>query len=108
MWVHSHSLYCDFTNKSMTNIILSLLFLCNYGNGKYKLGMHCLYIILHTGIIGLIIFLKPGLEPSPTPFKPGRWAGLGLDGLWVWPSTSLFTAIRIHHITNGTHYQHTI
>ena len=37
--------------------------------------MHCLYIILHAGIFGLIIFLKPGLSPD--------------FGLWAWPSTSL-------------------
>src|ERR1700683_5370783 len=78
MWVHSQSLYCDSTKKSMTNIILSLIILCNYGNGKYKLPMYCLYIILHAGIIGLIIFLKPGFEPSPSPMQAHRWAGLGL------------------------------
>jgi len=67
--------------------------------------MHCLYIILHTGII---IFLKPGLEPrlwafscckpSPSPIQARWWAGLGRAqmgwawvgfGLWARPSTSL-------------------
>src|ERR1700728_2670148 len=87
MWVHSHSLYCNSIKKSMTNIILPLTILCNYGNGKYKLPMYCLYIILHAGIIGLIIFLKPGLEPrlwafscckpSSSPIQAHQWAGLG-------------------------------
>jgi len=69
--------------------------------------MYCLYIILHTVIIGLIIFLKPGLEPgfglshvvstAQAQSKPGRWVGLGsngpgLGGLWAWPSTSLTSA----------------
>src|ERR1700729_2253036 len=108
MWVHSHSLYCNSIKKSMTNIILPLTILCNYGNGKYKLPMYCLYIILHTGIMGLIIFLKPGLEPrlwafsngkpSPSPVQARQWAGLGRAqmgqawvgfGLWAQPSTSL-------------------
>jgi hypothetical protein len=53
--------------------------------------MHCLYIILHTGIIGFVIFPKPGLEPrlwafscckpSPSPIQAQQWAGLGLNGL---------------------------
>jgi hypothetical protein len=70
----------DSTKKSMTNIILSLIIL-------YKLPMYCLYIILYAGIIDLIIFLKPGLEPrlwafscckpSPSPIQARRWAGLG-------------------------------
>src|ERR1700727_60240 len=81
MWVHSHALYCDFTKKSMTNLILSLIILCNYGNGKYKLPMHCLYIILHAGIISLIIFLKPRLEltqpkPNSSPASGPGWARL--------------------------------
>jgi hypothetical protein len=54
---------------------------------------------LHAGIIGLIIFLKPGLEaqalgfpmlqaqPKPHSSPPVGWAGLGLGGLWAWPST---------------------
>src|ERR1700691_5125341 len=85
MWVNSHSLYCNSIKKSMTNIILPLTILCNYGNGKYKLPMYCLYIILHAGIIGLIIFLKPGLEPRLWAFsygKPGS-NGLGLGRLWA-------------------------
>ena len=55
--------------------------------------MYCLYIILHVGIIGLIIFLKPRLEPrlwafscckpSPSPIQAHLWAGLGLGGLWA-------------------------
>src|ERR1700729_3087680 len=92
----------------MTNIILPLTILYNYGNGKYKLPMYCLYIILHAGIIGLIIFLKPGLEPrlwafsygkpSPSLIQAHQWAGLGWAqtgrawvgfGLWARPSTSL-------------------
>src|ERR1700689_4333184 len=111
MWVHSHSLYCNSIKKSMTNIILPLTILCNYGNGKYKLPMYCLYIILHAGIIGLIIFLKPGLEPrlwafsygkpGPSPIQARQWAGPGWAqtgwawagfGLWARPSTSLNTA----------------
>src|ERR1700727_3661068 len=86
MWVHSHSLYCNSIKKSMTNIILPLTILCNYGNGKYKLPMYCLYIILHADIIGLIIFLKLRLEPrlwafsccylSPSPIQAHQWAGL--------------------------------
>src|ERR1700734_1084576 len=110
MWVHSHSLYCNSIKKSMTNIILPLTILCNYGNGKYKLPMYCLYMVLHAGIIGLIIFLKPGLEPrlwafsygkpSPSPIQAHQWAGLGPAqtgqawagfGLWARPSTSLMT-----------------
>ena len=43
----------------MINIILSLRILCNYVNSQYKLPMHYLYIILHAGVIGLIIFLMP-------------------------------------------------
>src|ERR1700733_5310112 len=108
MWVHSHSLYCNSIKKSMTNIILPLTILYNYGNGKYKLPMYCLYIIFHAGIISLIIFLKPGLEPrlwafsygkpSPSPIQAHQWAGLGWAqmgrawvgfGLWARPSTSL-------------------
>src|ERR1700729_3542361 len=91
MWVHSHSLYCNSIEKSMTNIILPLTILCNYGNCKYKLPMYCLYIVLHAGIIGLIIFLKPGLEPrlwafsygkpSPSPIQARQWAGLKRAGL---------------------------
>jgi hypothetical protein len=75
----------------MTNIILPLIILCNYSNGKYKLPMYCLYIILHAGIFGLIIFLKPRLEPrlwafpygkpSPSPVQACQWAGLGWAGL---------------------------
>jgi hypothetical protein len=63
----------------MTNI---LMILCH---GKYKLP--CLNIILHAGIIGLIVFLKPGPEPglrasscrkhSPSSIQACRWAGLG-------------------------------
>jgi len=70
------------TGSTMTNIILSLIILCNYGNGKYK-PMYCLYIILHGGIIGLIIFSKPRLwafsyyKPSPNLIQARRWAGLG-------------------------------
>src|ERR1700677_760924 len=108
MWVHSHSMDCDSTKKSMTNIILSLINLCVYDNGKYKLPIYCLYIILYAGIIGLIIFSKPGLgprlwafsccKPSPSPIQAHRWAGLGRAqmgwawvgfGLWARPSTSL-------------------
>jgi hypothetical protein len=43
--------------------------------------------VLHAGIIGLITFLKPGLEPklwpfscckpSPSPIQACRWAGVG-------------------------------
>src|ERR1700728_1143712 len=70
--------------------------------------MYCLYIILHAGIIGLIIFLKPRLEPrlwafscckpSPSPIQAHWRAGLGWGqtgwawvgfGLWARPSTSL-------------------
>src|ERR1700728_3716127 len=115
MWVHSHSLYCNSIKKSMTNIILPLTILCNYGNGKYKLPMYCLYIVLHAGIIGLIIFLKPGLEPrlwafsygkpSPSPIQARQWAGLGWAwvgfGLWARPSTSLLPKdhhLRLHHL----------
>lgn len=46
--------------------------------------MYCLYMVLHAGIISLIIFLKPGLEPrlcaSPSPIQARKslgWAGLG-------------------------------
>ena len=64
----------------MTNIILPLIILCVYGIEKYKLSnMYCLYIILHAGIVGSIIFLKPGHEaglwdssrckPSPSPIQ---------------------------------------
>jgi hypothetical protein len=67
--------------------------------------MHCLYIILHTGII---IFFKPGPEPrlwafscckpSPSLIQARWWARLGRAqmgwawvgfGLWARPSTSL-------------------
>ena len=70
--------------------------------------MYCLYMVLHAGIISLIIFLKPGLEPrlwafsygkpSPSPIQARQWAGLGWAqtgrawvgfGLWAQPSTSL-------------------
>jgi len=70
--------------------------------------MYCLYMVLHAGIISLIIFLKPGLEPrlwafsygkpSPSPIQARQWAGLGWAqtgrawvgfGLWARPSTSL-------------------
>ena len=61
----------------MVDIILSLIFLCNYGIGTYELPMYCLYINLHAGIIGLIIFLKPRLEPGPIPIQAWRCAGLG-------------------------------
>src|ERR1700728_4251899 len=105
MWVHSHSLYSDSTKTSMTNIILSLIILCNYGNGKYKLPMYCLYIILHAGIIGLIIFLKPRPEPrlwafscckpSPSPIQAHRWAGLGQAQMgWAWVGFGLGPAHR--------------
>ena len=72
--------------------------------------MHCLYIILHASIFGLIIFLKPRLKPrlwafscckpSPSPIQAHRWAGPGWAqmgwawvgfGLWARPSTSLWT-----------------
>src|ERR1700720_3187238 len=72
--------------------------------------MYCLYMVLHAGIISLIIFLKPGLEPrlwafsygkpSPSPIQARQWAGLGWAqtgwawvgfGLWARPSTSLRT-----------------
>ena len=53
--------------------------------------MYCLYMVLHAGIIRLIIFLKPGLEPrlwafsygkpSPSPIQAHQWAGLGWAGL---------------------------
>jgi hypothetical protein len=53
--------------------------------------MYCLYMVLHAGIISLIIFLKPGLEPrlwafsygkpSPSPIQARQWAGLGWAGL---------------------------
>jgi hypothetical protein len=95
----------------MTNIISSLIILCNYGNGKYKLLMYCLYIILHAGIIGLIIFSKPRLEPrlwafscykpSPSPIQAHRWAGLGLKqaglGWALGPG---------HHYPNGGAEEH--
>src|ERR1700735_2790218 len=90
MWVHSHALYCEFTKKSMTNLILSLIILCNYGNGKYKLPMHCLYIILHAGIISLIIFLKPRNELTQQVGQAGPCSirpGCGV--LWAQPTTSL-------------------
>ena len=70
--------------------------------------MYCLYMVLHAGIISLIIFLKPGLEPrlwafsygkpSPSLIQAHQWAGLGWAqtgqawvgfGLWARPSTSL-------------------
>ena len=83
----------------MTNIILPSIILCNYGNGKYKLPMYCLYIILRTHIIGSIIFSKVGFEPrlwafscckpSPSPIQARKWAGPVLRGLWARPSTSL-------------------
>ena len=111
MWVPSHTLYCNFTNKSMTNIILSLLFLCNYGNGKYKVPVHCLHIILCTGIIGLIIFLKPELEPrlcsdllmlqaqlNPDSSPVGGLCLAGLRWALGLPSTSLFLIISNGHI----------
>src|ERR1700683_3392603 len=103
MWVHSHSLYCNSIKKSMTNIILPLTILYNYGNGKYKLPMYCLYIILHTGIMGFIIFFKPWLEsrlwafsygkPGPSPVQACQWARLGraqMGQAWVGfrPSTA--------------------
>ena len=88
MWQHSHCLYCDSTKKSMTNIIWSLIIL-------YMLPMYCLYIILYAGIINLIIFLKPGLEPrlwafscckpSPSPIQARRWAWLGQAWVGIGP-----------------------
>ena len=75
--------------------------------------MYCLYMVLHAGIISLIIFLKPGLEPrlwafsygkpSPSPIQARQWAGLGWAqtgrawvgfGLWARPSTSLLVSAQ--------------
>src|SRR6202034_4281330 len=106
MWVHSHSLYCNSIKKSMTNIILPLTILCNYGNGKYKLPMYCLYIILHAGIIGLIIFLKPGFShvasPAQAQFKPT--SRLGLGGLWALGLAQHITNHRRQKLTNQKDY----
>ena len=54
------------TRQLRTRQILSLIIL-NYGNGKYKLPMYFIIIILHASTIDLMIFLTPRLEP-------GLWA----------------------------------
>src|ERR1700677_4547173 len=81
----------------------------------------CIVYILFC--IGLIIFLKPGLEPrlwafscckpSPSPIQAHQWAGLGWAqtgwagvgfGLWARPSTSLATIhipISLAYIMNS-------
>ena len=67
MRVHSHSLYCESTKKSMTIVLTNFMVVAkiNYLHNYYFAWKYC----------GLIIFLKLGL------IQAQQWVGLGLGGL---------------------------